>query len=157
MPAASAGFLLYSHPKFDTQGHGFGFEAEGAKNSALDQGYDILQATPPWSSTRHSTMPSQAFGSPKSTSIEVNNYTKHEKHIQQILAATFASTSVLAGLVAIYWFARMKRNFRHQYALNCSRPHVVRSPGPANAELASSCYSLQVTCSKRSGISSQQS
>ncbi|KAK3174706.1 hypothetical protein OEA41_001952 [Lepraria neglecta] len=58
-------------------------------------------------------MPSQAFGSPISTSIKVNNYTKHEKHIQQILAATFASTSILAGLVAFYWFARMKRNFRH--------------------------------------------
>lgn len=55
-------------------------------------------------------MPSQSFGSPSSNSIKVNSYTKHEKHIQQILAATFASTSVLAGLVAFYWFARMKRN-----------------------------------------------
>ena len=60
-------------------------------------------------------MSSQAVGNASRTSIKVNNYTAHEKHIQQILAVTFASTSVILALVAFYCFARMKKNLRHQY------------------------------------------
>lgn len=44
-----------------------------------------------------------------------NNYTHREQHIQQVLAVTSSSISVLLGLVSFYWFATMKRNFRHQY------------------------------------------
>lgn len=43
-----------------------------------------------------------------------NSYTRQEQHIQQVLAVVSASISMLSGLISFYWFATMKRNFRHQ-------------------------------------------
>ena len=44
-----------------------------------------------------------------------NKFTLQEQHIQQIVALTSASISLLSGIVTFYWFAKMKRNYRHQY------------------------------------------
>lgn len=44
-----------------------------------------------------------------------NNYTRQEQRIQQVIALASASISLLLGFVSFYWFATMKRNYRHQY------------------------------------------
>ena len=44
-----------------------------------------------------------------------NDYTRQEQYVQQVLAVASSSISVLSGLISFYWFATMKRNFRHQY------------------------------------------
>ena len=44
-----------------------------------------------------------------------NNYTRQEQRIQQVVALASASISLLSGFVSFYWFATMKRNYRHQY------------------------------------------
>lgn len=49
------------------------------------------------------------------TSDQSNYYTRREQHIQQVLAVASASISILSGFISFYWFATMKRNFRHQY------------------------------------------
>ena len=43
------------------------------------------------------------------------NYSLQEQYVQQVLAVTSSSISVLSGLVSFYWFATMDRNYRHQY------------------------------------------
>ena len=43
------------------------------------------------------------------------SYTRQEQHIEQVIAVTSASISMLSALISFYWFATMKRNFRHQY------------------------------------------
>ena len=57
-------------------------------------------------------MPGRSLSGPAGQS---NTYTRQEQYIQQVLAVTSSSISVLAGLISFYWFATMKRNFRHQY------------------------------------------
>lgn len=64
-----------------------------------------------------------------------NNYTHQEQYIQQILAVTSSSISVLSGLVSFYWFATMKRNFRHQYVAGI-RPLQTQSERPEVANHA---------------------
>ena len=44
-----------------------------------------------------------------------NNYTLQEQRIQQILAVTSSSISLLSGFITFYWFITMKRKFRHEY------------------------------------------
>ena len=39
---------------------------------------------------------------------------QHLADILTILSLTFASVSVLSTLGALYWFVKMKRNFRHE-------------------------------------------
>lgn len=53
-----------------------------------------------------------------------NKFTRQEQHIQQILAITSASISLLSGIVSFYWFARMKRNYRHQYVARTRLPRL---------------------------------
>lgn len=58
-----------------------------------------------------------------------NSYTAHQHHIQQILAVTSASISVLFALLTFYSFMRVKiLLFRHQY--------VMTNPGPASLEIS---------------------
>ena len=47
-------------------------------------------------------------------SNRANSFTAHQKYIQQILAVTFASISILSALVTIYWFVRLKKIYRYQ-------------------------------------------
>ena len=48
------------------------------------------------------------------TSISL--YTVPEKRDLRIIAITFASVSLLAGIIMIYWFIRLqRRTFRHMY------------------------------------------
>lgn len=56
-------------------------------------------------------------------SVKGNNYTLQEQHIQQVLAVASASISMLSGFVSFYWFATMKRKYRHEYVVG------VRPPG----------------------------
>ena len=44
-----------------------------------------------------------------------NTYSPREQYIQQVIAVTASSISMLSGLISFYWFATMHRNFRHQY------------------------------------------
>ena len=44
-----------------------------------------------------------------------NAYSPREQYIQQVIALTSSSISMLSGLISFYWFATMHRNFRHQY------------------------------------------
>ena len=44
-----------------------------------------------------------------------NAYSPREQYIQQVIAVTSSSVSMLSGLLSFYWFATMHRNFRHQY------------------------------------------
>ena len=46
-----------------------------------------------------------------------NNYTLQEQRIQQILAVTSSSVSMLSGFITFYWFITMKRKFRHEYVV----------------------------------------
>ena len=46
---------------------------------------------------------------------QIHSYSREEQRIQQILAVTSASISLLFSFISFYWFAKMKRNFRHQY------------------------------------------
>ena len=66
-------------------------------------------------------MPPQAPGGLRNTSITTYNFTTREKHIQQILAVTLSSTGILYAIVTLYWFARMKKAFRHQYVTFATR------------------------------------
>ncbi|KAL2039993.1 hypothetical protein N7G274_007396 [Stereocaulon virgatum] len=101
------------HAYADREGHGLQTLWKAAKNSTSNLRCKIIQVSFLWSTKRHGIMPPQGARSLNSASANVNNYSAHEKHIQQVLAATFASISVIAGFVAFYWFARMKRSFRH--------------------------------------------
>lgn len=51
------------------------------------------------------------------TSDQSNYYTRREQHIQQVLAVASASISILSGFISFYWFATMKRNFRHHLVM----------------------------------------
>lgn len=43
-------------------------------------------------------------------------YTEDEKRTLRIIAMTFASLSLLAGTLMLYWYVRLpKRTFRHTY------------------------------------------
>lgn len=53
-----------------------------------------------------------------------NKFTSQEQHIQQIVALTSASISLLLGIVSFYWFATMKRNYRHQYVARTRLPRL---------------------------------
>ena len=44
-----------------------------------------------------------------------NAYSPREQYIQQVIAVTSSSISMLSGLISFYWFATMHKNFRHQY------------------------------------------
>lgn len=62
-----------------------------------------------------STMIPNPPPSPEGNAISrQNNYTAHQKHIQQILAVSFASISILSALLTISWFFKLKRIFRHE-------------------------------------------
>ncbi len=65
------------------------------------------------------TMPSQAPSGLRNASVSTYSFSAREKYIQQILAVTLSTTGILYALVSVYWFARMKRVFRHQYANRC--------------------------------------
>ena len=67
------------------------------------------------------TMPPQAPSGLSNTSITTYNFSTREKHIQQILAVTLSSTGILYAVLTLYWFARMKRAFRHQYVTFATR------------------------------------
>ena len=43
-----------------------------------------------------------------------NTFSAHQKHIQQILAVTFASMSILSALLTFYWFLKLKKIYRHE-------------------------------------------
>ena len=45
--------------------------------------------------------------------LRPNTFTPNQKHMQQIIAVTFASISILSALVTIYWFLRLKKIYRH--------------------------------------------
>ena len=47
---------------------------------------------------------------------------EHMVRVLLTLALTFASVSVLSTLAALYWFVKMKRSFRHEYALPSPPP-----------------------------------
>ena len=51
-----------------------------------------------------------------------NMYTRQEQRIQQVVALASASVSLLSGLVSFYWFAKIKRNYRHQYVAGTRPP-----------------------------------
>lgn len=57
----------------------------------------------------------------ENVSGKTENYTRQEQYIQQVIAVASASISILAGLISFYWFATMKRHFRHQYVV-ATRP-----------------------------------
>lgn len=48
-------------------------------------------------------------------SQKTSSYTRQEQHIEQVVAVASASISMVSALISFYWFATMKRNFRHQY------------------------------------------
>jgi len=55
--------------------------------------------------------------SPEQDYASVNPYRQqYITRILSILSLTFASISVLSTLVTLYWFVRMRRSFRHEYA-----------------------------------------
>ncbi len=56
-----------------------------------------------------------------------NNYTLQEQHIQQVVAVASASISMLSAFISFYWFATMKRNFRHQYVAGLQPPRFEMS------------------------------
>lgn len=47
-------------------------------------------------------------------SQQTSSYTRQEQHIEQVVAVASASISMVSALISFYWFATMKRNFRHQ-------------------------------------------
>jgi len=53
-------------------------------------------------------------------------YSNRQKFKIQVIAATAASISVLVTLVTLYWFARMRKRFRHMYVLQNSRTSLAK-------------------------------
>jgi G protein-coupled glucose receptor regulating Gpa2 len=52
----------------------------------------------------------------------ISLYTPPEKRDLRIIAISFASISLIAGIIMIYWFIRLqRRTFRHMY------PHPILS------------------------------
>lgn len=43
-----------------------------------------------------------------------NDRVEHTVRVLNILSLTFASISILSTLLALYWFGRMRRSFRHE-------------------------------------------
>ena len=76
------------------------------------------------------TMPPQAPSGLSNASSTTYNFSIRERYIQQILAVTLSSTGILYAVVTLYWFARMKRAFRHQYVIFATRCQFVASLGP---------------------------
>ena len=64
------------------------------------------------------SLPSRSLGGTSGS----NNYSRQEQHLQQVLAVAASSISVLSALISFYWFATMKRNFRHQYVAGIRSP-----------------------------------
>ena len=76
------------------------------------------------------TMPPQAPSGLRNASVTTYNFSTRERRIQQILAVALSSTGILYAVVTLYWFARMKRAFRHQYVFVATRCYFVASLGP---------------------------
>ena len=94
--------------------HGLPSFAESATNCRTSISGAVLQAA--WfcyspSSCMMMSVPSRSLGGTSGS----KNYSRQEQHLQQVLAVASSSISVLSALISFYWFAHMKRNFRHQY------------------------------------------
>ena len=112
------------------QSHGFAQLVGGAtKNGVINHCSGSLRARYTYSTDTVLTMPSQApsglSNAPVSTNYTVY-FSPPEEHIQQILSVTLSATGILYALVSVYWFARMKRVFRHQYVNRCCQVPSVR-------------------------------
>jgi hypothetical protein len=60
-------------------------------------------------------MSKRALGSaPPALMEKSNDFDQHEIVILRALALTAATISMVAGLLSLYWFLRMRRTFRHQ-------------------------------------------
>lgn len=52
------------------------------------------------------------------TLMSLSLYSRYEKRCLRIIAIMFASLSLLAGTIMLYWYIRLqKRTFRHTYVL----------------------------------------
>ena len=111
------------------QSHGFvRLVGAGTKNEVINHDSGNLQDINLTNTVL--IMPPQAPSGLSDAPVSTYNFSAREKHIQQILAVTLSTTGILYALVSIYWFARMKRIFRHQYVNCCYLVPFVRSPGP---------------------------
>ena len=98
------------------QSHGSAQLVGGAtKNGVINNCSGSLRARYTYSTDTVLTMPPQAPSGLSNAPVSTNNFSPPEEHIQQILSVTLSATGILYALVSVYWFARMKRVFRHQY------------------------------------------
>ena len=75
----------------------------------------VLDAAGFWHSSSSCMMVSIQSRSLGGSPGKSNAYSPREQYIQQVVAVTSSSISMLSGLISFYWFATMHRNFRHQY------------------------------------------
>ena len=124
--AVIASYLLQMHlvlpvdlvlPLNRGQSHGFTpLVGPGTKNGVINHDSGNLRARYTYLTDTVLIMPPQA---PSNAHVTTYNFTAREEHIQQILAVTLSTTGILYALVSVYWFARMKKVFRHQYVSHC--------------------------------------
>ena len=91
----------------------------GTKNGVVNHNSGNFRARYTYLTDTVLTMPSQAPGGLINAPVSTYNLSAREEHIQQILAVTLSTTGIFYALVSVYWFARMKRVFRHQYVNRC--------------------------------------
>ena len=110
------------------QSHGFNqLVGGGTKNGVINHGSGSLRARYTYLTDTVLIMPPQALSGLSNAPVSTNNFSAPEEHIQQILSVTLSATGILYALVSVYWFARMKRVFRHQYVNRCCQVPFVRS------------------------------
>ena len=115
-------------PSNTGQSHGFAQLVGGAtKNGDINHCSGSLRARYTYSTHTVLTMPPQAPSGLSNAPVSTHNFSPSEEHIQQILSVTLSATGILYALVSVYWFARMKRVFRHQYVNRCCQVPFVRS------------------------------
>ena len=115
-------------PSDTGQGHGSAqLVGRATKNGDFNHCSGSLRAI--YTNSTHTvlTMPPQAPSGLGNAPVSTNNFSPSEEHIQQILSVTLSATGILYALVSVYWFARMKRVFRHQYVNRCCQVPSVRS------------------------------
>lgn len=102
------------------QSHGFTrLVGAGTKNGVINHDSGNLRARYTYLTDTVLIMPPQAPSGLSNAPVSTYTFSAREEHIQQILAVTLSTTGILYPLVSVYWFARMKRVFRHQYVNRC--------------------------------------
>ena len=91
---------------------------EGAKNRVFRDDWKALRDMYAHIAKCALSMPSQIANRSNNERLNVNSFTPQEKHVQQVLAVALSSLGILSALVSFYWFAKIKKSFRHQY-VNC--------------------------------------